>query len=85
MYSFSVAFTGNETEVVDAILFHLNGQLGNETSLDEKKRRHKMLVKTHRDILLADYKYQTRSNSNPNWTWDRRHVYGENIKYASVR
>ena len=72
-------------EVVEAIQFYLNAQLGSETSSEEKKKRHKNLVKTHRDVLIADYKYQIRSNTNPKWTWERRHVFGENIKYSEVR
>ncbi len=76
--------TGTEDEKIDGIKYYLNQKLGTDTGFMEKRRRHTQMLWSHRDILLKDYKYQVRSNANPEWMWQRQHVLGDNIKHRSV-
>ncbi len=69
---------------ITGMLFYLNENLGRETGFEEKRRRYGQMLWSHRDVLLKDYLYQTRSNAQPIWIWESQTSYGSAIKYRKV-
>ncbi len=75
--------TGCENEFTDGVTTYLNNQMGT-TALSERFNTYKSMIRGHRDALFKDFLYMVRRFNQPNFGWNPRKVFGDEIRYESV-
>ena len=50
----------------------------------DREHRYRQMLWSHADVLVSDFQYQVRK-PNGIWPFNPRTVFGDDIKYASVR